>query len=109
MPKAFCAKSHGSDFTEPPKGSIRAPRPQRAGPLLFSHGSCVTSLDTIYLMMSGDECRARSRLARERAMVATDYEAKTTWTELIHDWLKLGRLADAHAELEAGLLAKEPN
>lgn len=41
--------------------------------------------------------------------MATDYAEKAVWTELIHDWLKLGRLADAHAALEADLLDKDPD
>ena len=59
-------------------------------------------------MMSGDECRAKSRRARETGPAAPDPTVRQTWAGLAVEWLKLGRLADDYAELEAELLAKDP-
>jgi hypothetical protein len=60
-------------------------------------------------MMSGDECRAKVKLAQESARSAPDSKVRVTWTELAHEWLKLGRLADAHEAIEYTLVAKDPN
>ncbi len=83
-------------------------RPTTSGRLARPFANKHVEPGTMSTMMSGDECRAKSRRAREVALAAPDSTIRATWTEVAVEWLKLGRLADDYAELEAELLARDP-
>jgi hypothetical protein len=51
-------------------------------------------------MMSGEECRAKSRQSLELAKQVPGAQLQAEWRDMARDWLRLGLLADDQDRME---------